>query len=570
MLKYNNDKICEEKDPKKIDKKKCNMDCDTRDPEKFNLKKCNQSLYKKITNNTDLLKHTRCLFMTYDEYTQDKVHINNNMCCRVFDSVNDKDIKSTIGNELENIKKMLRPTYLKIPLPIYMMFAKKLETVNNDAIFRGNYTVVLYIPNLYNYNGEGKEYTLFPSLDAFSKQNRWMELMTSRFSKYLDIVKIGSTDDKGDKIKKKNYLRTDLTQTCFNMGCVADGRETFMIPAYSTKDAELSVSVENISPYYPKKCLKTPYYNKHMMDFSPEDEIRFRGSADVLSDGFDVNLHCSPENVKKYEGLATKDKETFDNFLCKQIAVCKSYLPKEEIADPKNPKKAVAKKKEPEEPEEIKYKSDYDRIICENTDKAKVETLLSDFYRKHIKSGTDKEKYSADYNNNILKELAYRKSRYPGPDKIQEVIFSMFRINHSLFDENLFCYMPWGNILLKQDYVINEGDKLEIERVSFKSFDGVYEMKFNSDGYLWIYKNKQVFSQVPKQSGSFKCYTRRVLKFETMNLNVYGYDEHNNYDLRGHIAFPMNSMYASPASVILSNTGSLMIYDLGINNRTLG
>jgi hypothetical protein len=558
MLKFNNDKICEEKDTKKIDKKKCNMDCDTRDPEKFDLKKCNRSLYKKITNNKEFLKHKRCLFMTFDEYTKEKVHINKNMCCRVFDSVNDKDIKSTIDAELANIKGMLRPAYLKIPLPIYMMFAKKLETVNNEAIFRNKYTVVLYIPNLYNYNGEGKEYTLFPSLDAFSKQNRWMELMTSKFSRYLDIVKIGSTDDRADKVKRKNYLRTDLTQTCFNMGCVASERETFIIPAYTTKDAELSVSVENISPYYPKRCLKTPYYNKHMMDFSPEDEIRFRGSVDVLSDGFDVNLHCSPENTKKYEGLATKDKDTFDNFLCKQIAVCKSYLPKE---DPK---------KEPKEPKEIEYKNDYDRIICENTDKGKVETLLSDFYRKHIKSGTDKEKYSADYNNNILKELAYRKSRYPGPDNIQEVIFSMFRIEPNFFDENLFCYMPWGNILLKQDYVINEGEKLEIERVSFKSFNGVYEMKFNNDGYLWIYKDKRALSVVPKQSGSFKCYTRRVLKFETMNLNVYGYDEHNNYDLRGHISFPMNSMYASPASVILSNTGSLMIYDLGINNRTLG
>jgi hypothetical protein len=557
MLKFNNDKICEEKDPKKIDKKKCNMDCDTRDPEKFDLKKCNRSLYKKITNNKEFLKHKRCLFMTFDEYTKEKVHINKNMYCRVFDSVSDAAIKSTIDAELANIKNMLRPAYLKIPLPIYMMFAKKLETINNEAIFRNKYTVVLYIPNLYNYNGEGKEYTLFPSLDAFSKQNRWMELMTSKFSKYLDIVKIGSTDDRPDNIKRKNYLMADLTQTCFNMGCVASERETFIIPAYTKKDAELSVSVENISPYYPKRCLKTPYYNKHMMDFSAEDEVRFRGSVDVLSDGFDVNLHCSPENTKKYEGLATKDKETFDNFLCKQIAVCKSYLPPKT----KNPK---------EEPKEIEYKNDYDRIICENTDKGKVETLLSDFYRKHIKSGTDKEKYSADYNNNILKELAYRKSRYPGPDNIQEVIFSMFRIEPNFFDENLFCYMPWGNMLLKQDYVINEGEKLEIERVSLKSFNGVYEMKFNSDGYLSIYKDKQELSVVPKHSGSFKCYTRRVVKFETMNLNVYGYDEHNNYDLRGHISFPMNSMFASPASVILSNTGKLMIYDLGINNRTLG
>jgi len=530
MLKYNN-----------------NKSCDNKDPNKFDLKKCNQSLYKKITGNTAFLNYKRCLFMTFDEYTSEKVHINKNICCRVFDSVNENNIKSTIQSELENIKNnMLRPSNLKIPLPIYMMFAKKLETVNNDAIFNGNYTVVLYIPNLYNYNDEGNEYTLFPSLDAFSKQNRWMELLTSKYSKYLDIIKRGSFDDKQDKIKKNNYFRTDLTQTCFNMGCVADDRETFIIPAYSSKDAELSVSVENISPYYPKKCLKTPYYNKHMMDFSPADEKRFRGSADVLSDDFDVNLHCSAENITKYEGEATKDKDTFDNFLCKQITACKAYVG--------------------DDPE---YKNDYDRIICDNTDKAKVETLLSDFYRKNIKAGTDKEKYSADYNNNILKELAYRKSRYPGPDKIQEVVFSMFRINENFFNENLFCYMPWGNILLKQDFVINEGDTMEIDRVSFKSFNNVFEMKFNNDGVLTIYKNKQAYSAVPSQSRTFECFTRRVLKFETMNLNIYGYDAHNNYDLRGFVSIPIRSMYVSPSSIILSNNGILTVYDLGINKKTM-
>jgi hypothetical protein len=69
--------------------------------------------------------------MTFDEYTKEKVHINKNMYCRVFDSVSDAAIKSTIDAELANIKGMLRPAYLKIPLPIYMMFAKKLETINN-------------------------------------------------------------------------------------------------------------------------------------------------------------------------------------------------------------------------------------------------------------------------------------------------------------------------------------------------------------------------------------------------------------------------------------------------------
>jgi hypothetical protein len=526
---------------------KNNPACNTKDA-KFDLKKCNKSLYSKITNNTDFLKYKRCLFMTFDEYTSDKVHINKNMCCRFFDSVNEMNIKSTIEGELANIKSKLRPGNLKIPLPIYMMFAKKLENINNDDVFNGNYTVVLYIPNLYNYNEDDSEYTLFPSLDAFSKQNRWMELMTSKFSKYLEIIKIGSTEKKDEyKNKNKNYLWADLTQTCYNMGCVASDKETFIIPAYSSKDAELSVSVENISPYYPKKCLKTPYYNKHMMDFTPEQEQRFRGTDDVLRDGFDVNLHCSPENMEKYAQVATKDKDTFDNFLCKQITKCNSYTG--------------------EDPE---YKTDYDKIICSNSDKVRVETLLSDFYRKNIKEGTDKDKYSADYNNNILKELAYRKSRYPGPNKIQEVVFSMFRINENIIsnNENLFCYMPWGNMLLKHDFVINEGDTLEIERVSFKSFNKIFQMRFGNGGFLYIYKDGREYSKVPGQSGSFSCFNRRVVKFENMNLNIYGYDAHDNYDLRGYVSIPMKSMYVSPASLILSNDGNLMLYDLGINKRT--
>jgi len=491
--------------------------------------------------------------MTFEEYATEKVHINNNMCCRVLDSVNETAMKDAIRTELEHIRgNLLRPSYLKIPLPIYVMVAKKLETIKNDDVFNGNYTVVIYIPNLFNYNGDGSEYTLFPSLDAFSKQNRWMELMTSKSSKFLEIMEIGSTKERGDQIKKQNYLRTDLTASCFNMGCVSAEKESLLIPSYSTNDAELSLSVENLSPYYPKKCLKTPYYNKHMMEFSPDDEKRFRGTGDVLADNFDANKHCSPENIKKYEGEAKKDKERFDIFLCKQLDVCKKY------------EGGNGKGGGDGEPE---YDNDYDRIICKNNDKKKVELLLSDFYRKHLESGTDKENYSADYNDNILKELAFRKSKYPGPGKIQEIVFSMFLLNEALFESDLFCYMPWRNILLKQEYVMNEGEAVEIDKRPLKSFDGVFEMKFSANGYLTIYRNGNPYSQVPNQRRGYRCYTKRVLTFENMSLVIHGYDEHNNYDQRGYITLPLQAMQISPASVILSNSGKLMLYDLGINRR---
>jgi hypothetical protein len=54
-----------------------------------------------------------------------------------------------------------------------------------------------------------------------------------------------------------------------------------------------------------------------------------------------------------------------------------------------------------------------------------------------------------------------------------------------------------------------------------------------------------------------------------MVLNIYGYDVHGNYDLRAFVSLNNTSMYVSPASIILSdNNGELIIYDLGINNKS--
>ena len=145
----------------------------------------------------------------------------------------------------------------------------------------------------------------------------------------------------------------------------------------------------------------------------------------------------------------------------------------------------------------------------------------------------------------------------------------MFRLNEALFEDggDLFCYMPWGNILLKQDYVMNESETIEIDKRPFKSFDGGFEMKFDNEGYLAIFRNNQVFSRIPNQRRGFRCYTRRVITFENMSIVIHGYDEHNNYDQRGYISLNLQAMYGIPASIILANSGKLMLYDLGINRK---
>lgn len=528
-----------------------NKDCSGED---IDLKKCNLSLYNKIIKNSDFLKWERCLFMTFKEYTENE-HINNNIYCRVFKVSEDK-VYDTINDELKRIKNtMLRPdTLTGIPLPIYAMMAKVLVNENNENIFKGDYEVILYIPNLFNYNDPtnltkpqdgSTEYTLFPSLDAFSKQNRWMELMTSKYSKYLDIITRGTTKDKEKAIIRKNYFRNDLTNICLNMGCVSPIKEDILLPAYDVKEDK--IAVKDSSPYFPNSCLQNPYYSKHMMKFDGMDLKQYRGSGgNVLKSDFDITEYCSAENIEIYkEGLGDKYDKSFDKFLCEDIGngegKC-SVVPSD------------------------KTKIDCPEIKNINLSEY-VKVQLSTFYKNNIDIGKKDIDYSASYNNNILKELSFRNSKYPGPNALQEVIFSMFRIDETKFSEDLFCRLPWGDMLLSQEYVINEEDTLEIDRVSFKSFNNEFEVKFDRDGFLYLYKNSNRMTRLQNLSGSLKCFKRRVLKFENMVLNIYGYDDQDNYDLRGYLKLNIKDMYISPASIILSNSGEIVIYDLGINKR---
>lgn len=78
--------------------------CNNTNPDTFDLKKCNNSLYKNISNNTEFLYRKRCLFMTFKEYNEQKVHINNNIFCHVFPNINERKIKNSITAKLREIK----------------------------------------------------------------------------------------------------------------------------------------------------------------------------------------------------------------------------------------------------------------------------------------------------------------------------------------------------------------------------------------------------------------------------------------------------------------------------------
>ena len=148
------------------------------------FRECNTALDPTKNNGTPFLQKQRCVNLTFDEYN-DKDYLNDNIFCEEFD-VKLTNIKSEIKRRLKLLRdtKMIDGYQSRIPLPIYIMIAKKIEYDSNDKnantvkvfldelddpemiknleklqeafkktsmvkyTFQGKYTVVIYIPNL--------------------------------------------------------------------------------------------------------------------------------------------------------------------------------------------------------------------------------------------------------------------------------------------------------------------------------------------------------------------------------------------------------------------------------------
>jgi len=476
------------------------------------------------------LTQQRCIQLTFEQF-KDKEYINDNMCCVEVETVGN-NIKNTIISKLNDIRRDIIPPFKPggntlIPLPIYVIIAKKLESdpdynivtklikeVDDDVlkreihkisgeldstslkkfIFKGNYKVVIYIPNLMNLN---KKFCYFPSLDAFSKQNRWMELLVSKFSFYLTVIK----NNIDIKKYKDDYLYNNLNATCYDMGCYSEAGEDLkeMIPQYTTDKTQMDNNIKTKSPYYPSKCFQMPDYKRWMIDDSGEDE----------------------ESKKK---IAEFQKKVID-----------------EIADYDGPKDDIT---------------------------GLIKTAIANT-RKEVypRAGKKSHEYGKVYNNSILKDLSKRYNKYPG---IPEITFPIYQLKENDEDfKNLVHYMPWKNILLTQDYVINDGESIEIDNLSFKSFDNSCLIRFDNEGILSIYtKTGDIYKKTGKLVGAeninMKKYTERILKYQLGIINIYGKENKGPSNNIGSITLNISD-FKVPLSIILTNDGKIITYDMGVN-----
>lgn len=485
-----------------------------------------QQNFKKIMSQqtSSFLKEQRCIYMTMKQY-EDKEHINKNMCCIEF-TENIHNIKSGILQKLEEVSKKIQVPYNNnsIPLPIYVSIAKIIEKDNNYLLykkfikdnndysktfqekytFQGKINIIIYIPNLMN---NVYDYTYYPSIEAYTNQNKWMELITHPRSHFLGPI--------NNIISNNNVYKKISENICNDYGCVANAKEDI--------NSMLSMF------FFPTKCLQDNNYKTNMkVDFNDRFDIKqMNGYDHDLKNAYeDTYTELVDERTNKGDDDEDDKKDSDDN---------NELLTEEELKD-------------------IKINS--------------LTIAIKDEYSDSIRKG---------YNKKITEDFKLRnKSSFPG---IQEINYKMFKLNPSsdLFTNKVnFHYMPWGDKLINNQYVLNEDktfdfedikyvskDKTENKIIKFKSLNDKHYMKFSNEGKLAIYDNASDVKITDVQ------YLSNIELINKNRKNVYFdssgvlYFNSNGEELSKNIK--IKNLSLNPYSIMLdeNNPGNLLIYGMG-------
>lgn len=539
----------------------------------------------------DILEYKRCVYFTFDEFNK-KVHIPNEMLfvqheinvlnqqvTQNFEGKNDiydllngqifdffeitdtnihisetKTLPPSIMSSLKLLNKMksfLKPDisesviniiknqtykYGKIALPIYVMYAKKLEydttyltewveknmTKETSLLdyfkqqhpesilakykWKGVININVYFPNM---TKDGK---IFTNLQAFKTQHFWLKSLAmdedllysiynvdgfdfEKFRKYLPPKIFDIMKKRFEIINSKQFLfKGDQQNTCFNHGCISDTGEDInaLIPKYSNKENTMEGNSDGKSPYIPRKCLRPFNYSKNGFD----DNKKFYDKlAKHLFKGDDS---CYNKWKKNYELIKKGSTETDNNINANLIDELDSCA--------------------------MSYISNEKR---------------------------DKKNYSK-WNHKILKELAKRSSTVPG---IQEFSLPFFKIkNNNTQFNNLFYLLPWGDNLLSMDFGFSSGEKTSEPIVSANRN---FKLMLDHYGRLTMYNNNNVifhFNQKKLKNTSY-------ISFEGGNISIYT----KKQNFLESIPFVIND-FKSPLSLIIENDGNLNVFENGFKN----
>jgi hypothetical protein len=502
--------------------------------------KSNPDDFKKFvsTGKLSFLKHQRCIHMTMEQYN-DRDHINENMCYKEFDA-SMYDIEKKIIENLNTIKRNIQTPFksgndVLLPLPIYVSIAKIISW-DNKYVLKRMFADVSYdfsgtFFEKYTFKGMMKIIIYIPNLmknngDKGDYYNYYPSLYTytnqNKWMEYMTSKDSYFLKALDNKIKISDKARYDnLLKRSLNNICDDFG----CVSQGAGEDLNHIKGEYGGGVYMPTKCLQfKEYASKYYMN----------------RDFNELYLKSSEEIKKIYEDI----------------------------------KKEAEKEATPEEGE------------LEQEEKEEISrNAISETLGYAGREGKEGNKINGSYNNTIINDIRLRTEpgkSFPG---IQDITFNMFKINekYSKFS-NFFHYMPWGNKLLNNEYVLNSGSTFNFEDskyllknlvvpvyLKFKSIDDRYYMEFNNEGVLTLYNNNGTPNTIIQAAygKNLKDTKNRKIIFDGLNgvLHIQGEPSENNDTVS--ISYPNSKTNKQPCSLILDtssgNLGKLKIYDLGFN-----
>jgi hypothetical protein len=493
------------------------------------------------TGKLSFLKHQRCIHMTMEQYN-DRDHINENMCYKEFDA-SMYDIEKKIIENLNLIKSKVKTPFKRgndvlLPLPIYVSIAKIISKDNNYVLKR------MFADVSYDFSGTFFEKYTFKGM---------MKIII-----YIPNL-MKNNGDNGDNGDYYNYYPSLYTYTNQNKWMeYMTSKDSYFLKALDNKikksdnaryDNLLKRSLNNICDDF--GCVSQG---------AGEDLNHIKGEY-----GGGVYMPTKCLQFKEYASTYYMNRDFNELYLKSSDEIKKIY---------KDIKKEAEKEATPEEGElEQEEKDEISR------------NAISETLGYAGREGKEGNKINRSYNNTIINDIRLRTEpgkSFPG---IQDITFNMFKINekYSKFS-NFFHYMPWGDKLLNNEYVLNSGSTFNFEDskyllknlvvpvyLKFKSIDDRYYMEFNNEGVLTLYnKNGTPNTIIQAAYGkNLKDTKNRKIIFDGLNgvLHIQGEPSENNDTIS--ISYPNSKTNKQPYSLILDtssgNLGKLKIYDLGFN-----
>jgi hypothetical protein len=501
--------------------------------------KSNPDDFKKFvsTGKLSFLKHQRCIHMTMEQF-KDRDHINENMCYKEFDC-NMYDIEKKIIENLNLIKKRVKSTFrqgnnILLPLPIYVSIAKIISKDNNYVLKRMfadvSYDFSDTFFEKYTFKGMMKIIIYIPNLmkNEGDYYSYYPSLCTytnqNKWMEYMTSIDSYFLRALDNKVKKSEKARYDnLLKRSLNNICDDFG----CVSEGIGEDINHIKGDYGGGIYMPTKCLQFKEYASTYYMNRDFNDLYSKSSDEIKKIYDDIKKEAEKEAKPENGDL---EKEEKDELSRDAIAESLAYAGRE---------------------------------------------------------GKEGNKINRSYNNTIINDIKFRTESgksYPG---IQDITFSMFKINEKYAKfSNFFHYMPWGDKLINYEYVLNSGKTFEFEDskyllkditvpvyLKFKSLDDKYYMEFDNEGVLTLYnKNGTPNTIIQAAYGkNLKNTKKKKLVFDgnlsgSGILHIQGDPPENNDTIS--LTY-LTSKNIQPCSLILDtspgNLGKLKIYDLGFN-----